>query len=374
MFGPQSIAVLSLLLAGYAVALWWLVHVTRPALRVVAGALAVLPAMLLGVAGVNRYYGYYQDWGGLVRDISGTPAPGVQVLPRSLPETQLRGSIERKIAQADGRPAGLNLELTVHGAASGLTRDVLVYLPREYFEGPYRSVRLPVIELLHGAPGAPTDWTGQLNVASVLESRITAGGAVPAVLVMPDTNGGRDHSLQCLNVAHGPRDEDFLAADLITEMARLLPVQPPGPHWGVAGYSEGGYCAANLALRHPDRYAAAAALSGYFVPQPYVRVPARIDPFHGDGTLRTANTPMAAVARTPGTVRIPHFWIMSGDARADDLRAARQFTAMVHRHGSDARLTLVSGGTHSFNAWRQALPGMLDWLTTTIAVHRPGSR
>ena len=33
---------------------------------------------------------------------------------------------------------------------------------------------------------------------------------------------------------------------------------------GVAGYSSGGYCAANLALRHRGSFGAAAVINGYF--------------------------------------------------------------------------------------------------------------
>lgn len=30
------------------------------------------------------------------------------------------------------------------------------------------------------------------------------------------------------------------------------------------GYSTGGFCAVNLAIRHPDQFSAAVSLSGYF--------------------------------------------------------------------------------------------------------------
>ncbi len=51
----------------------------------------------------------------------------------------------------------------------------------------------------------------------------------PAVLVMPDANGGRRISLQCLNVRHGPQDATFLAHDLPEYLPSILRVQPQGP-------------------------------------------------------------------------------------------------------------------------------------------------
>src|SRR5439155_500945 len=96
----------------------------------------------------------------------------------------------------------------------------------------------------------------------LLEHRL----AQPAVLVMPDANGGDRISLQCLNQVGGPQDLTYLAMDLPAQIARMLRVSRPGRAWAVAGYSEGGFCAANMALRYPDRYGFAGVLSGYFTP------------------------------------------------------------------------------------------------------------
>src|SRR5260370_12112285 len=75
-----------------------------------------------------------------------------------------------------------------------------------------------------------------------------------AVLVMPDTDGGRQYGLQCLNDPGGIQDMTFVAVDLPEAIARIARVQPPGRAWGLAGYSEGGYCAANIALQDPGGY------------------------------------------------------------------------------------------------------------------------
>ena len=58
-----------------------------------------------------------------------------------------------------------------------------------------------------------------------------------------------------------PADLTYLAVDLPNQIARILRVQRPGSAWGVAGYSEGGFCAANMALRYPHRYGSAAVLT-----------------------------------------------------------------------------------------------------------------
>jgi len=153
---------------------------------------------------------------------------------------------------------------------------VYVYLPPQYFQRSFRAYRFPVIELIHGQPGEPQDWISVVGVTRAFGRLLADGHARPAVLVMPDANGGDKISLQCLDQAGGPQDLTYLAVDLPGQLARTLRVRAPGTGWGVAGYSEGGFCAANMALRFPRRYGAAGVLSGYFAP-----FGNRDDPFTG---------------------------------------------------------------------------------------------
>ena len=126
-----------------------------------------------------------------------------------------------------------------------------VYLPPQYFQKPYAHYKFPVIELLHGSPGNPQAWVDVMDVIPTFLSLLEAHPSDAAVLVMPDTDGGQQYSLQCLNEPGGIQDMTFVAQDVPDYIARLVRVQPPGPAWGLAGYSEGGYCAANIALQDP---------------------------------------------------------------------------------------------------------------------------
>jgi hypothetical protein len=86
-----------------------------------------------------------------------------------------------------------------------------------------------------------------VGVTTMLDQLMAGKQAQPAVLVMPDANGGERISLQCLNQVRGPQDLTYLGVEVPDRIAHLLRVEPPGPAWGIAGYSEGGFCAANLA-------------------------------------------------------------------------------------------------------------------------------
>ena len=70
---------------------------------------------------------------------------------------------------------------------------------------------------------------------------------------MPDTDGGLQYSLQCLNDPHGLQDMTFVGQEVPDWAAANLRVQRPGLMWGIAGYSEGGFCAANIGLQDPHQ-------------------------------------------------------------------------------------------------------------------------
>ena len=87
----------------------------------------------------------------------------------------------------------------ISGKLSGISRTDCIYVPRSISQARWASYRFPAIELLHGSPGHPEQWVDPLNVLPTLDDMIAAGKADPVVLVLPDTDGGRQYSLQCVN-------------------------------------------------------------------------------------------------------------------------------------------------------------------------------
>ncbi len=66
---------------------------------------------------------------------------------------------------------------------------------------------------------------------------------------------------------NGPRrsgDDTYLTQDVRADALARYRVSLDPSQWGVAGCSSGGFCAANLALRHPGSFGAAAVIEGYF--------------------------------------------------------------------------------------------------------------
>jgi enterochelin esterase-like enzyme len=264
---------------------------------------------------------------------------------------------------------GYLLRLMVTGQRSRITRAVYVYLPPQYFQPAYQAYRFPVIELIHGQPGRPQDWITVMGMTATFGHLLQENHAQPAVVVMPDANGGARISLQCLNQVGGPQDLTYLAVDLPAQITRILRVQRPGLAWGVAGYSEGGFCAANMALRYPHRYGFAGVLSGYFTPfdNRLAESSRLVSPFGGDRRLQEENTPLNEIHMLPAGLVIPRFWLGAGAGDRQDVANAEAFRQELRLRQADAPLTLTAGGGHTMTTWRAQVPSMLSWMTPGLA-------
>jgi enterochelin esterase-like enzyme len=327
--------------------------------------------MAFGVAAVNKFYGYYETWGGMVSDLTGQGTANI-------PSYQAAGGVKNRIGHVtttgEDAEVGYLFQTTITGKSSHLTRDVYVYLPPQYFQKAYAHYRFPVIELLHGSPGSPQAWVDVMDVIPTFLNLLEGHPGDAAVLVMPNSDGGPQYELQCLNDPGGIQDMTFVARDVPDAIARIARVQPPGRAWGVAGYSEGGYCAANIGLQELHYFGATGVMSGYFTPivsqvpegnKPGGR-PHQVNVFRGRPALRLLNSPLDYVSQIPITSSLPAFWLAAGVGAPGDVDAARQFRQVLETRVADVPLMLIPGG-HQGSVWRAALAPMLRWMTPQLA-------
>ncbi len=370
---PQSTTFFLLLIVVFGALMWWLVVAKQLVFRILAACLAFIPAMMFGVAAVNKYYDYYQNWSSAFSDLTGS---NVQQ-PEVPTVTKIQGAgvhfstfLGNQIDVAVAAQVGYTARLNVPGPLSHVpSRTVYVYFPPQYFQKAYQSFRFPAVELLHGFPGQPEDWITVVGITTILQELISANLAKPAVLVMPDVNGGRGISLQCLNQVGGTQDATYLAEDLPGFISRNLRVQPPGRAWGIAGYSEGGFCAANLGLQYSTRFGFSGVLSGYFQPaQNQLAGPSRrVSPFGGSTALKRENTPDDLVNSLPVGVPVPQFWLGVGGNDRADIRNAEVFEQLLQIRQPGVTLREVPGGRHTMFTWRALMPALLEWMTPRIA-------
>jgi enterochelin esterase-like enzyme len=372
---PQGTGFFLLLIVAFAALLLWVALSKQVVFRVFAACLAFIPAMVFGIAAVNKYYDYYPTWGAMFNDLRGGSGGLPDYEQGSIGGKKIQQDINRDTNATIDAEVGYTFATQITGPKTHISRQVIIYLPPQYFQSDYKHYRFPAIELLHGSPGSPIAWIDVLDVEDAYLGLLSSGAAKPAVLVMPDTDGGETYSLQCLNNPGGIQDMTYVAREVPEAVYHLiLRVQPPGRAWGVAGYSEGGYCAANIALNNPGSFGYSGVLSGYFSPltsqvpegNKVGGKPIRVNVFAGYPALRLRNTPTWLILHEAGGVDLPQFWLAAGVADKGDVQAAEQFRQLVSLRQLNVELDLVPGG-HTGKAWRAALTPMLSWMTPELA-------
>lgn len=292
-----------------------------------------------GIAVVNNYYGYYTTWGQMRADFHGTTG-NLGVI-----------SVTSATPLGPGRIGWISLP----GRLSGYSRPGLLYLPPQYSQARYAHVRFPVLELFHGTPGSPRAWETALRIGQVMDSLLARHLVGPMVLVMPSINGpGHDYQ----DCVHGPgvRDATYLTRDVRADVLARYRVSNDPYQWGAAGYSSGGFYAANLALNNRYSYGAAALIEGYFraADGPAGRA------LHYSRPLETANSPLYVAERlTPGSGPVPAIWVAAGTGTSD-YRPATVFAAALDRIEQVPFIKLSA--RDSASAWSATLPSALAWL------------
>jgi pimeloyl-ACP methyl ester carboxylesterase len=343
--GPDSRLLTALLIIASAALLVAVVRLRLLPVRILCGTLSIVVAMTGGIAAVNFYYGYYTTWGQMWADFHGGAANLGTVSAVSDP------------AVGSGSIGWVNLP----GKLSGYDRRGLVYLPPQYSQARYAAVRFPVVELFHGSPGNPLAWDTVLHVSRVANSLLARHLIGPMILVMPAINGPGNDYQDCVN---GPAvsDDTYLTKDVRTDILARYRVSHDSYEWGLGGYSSGGYCAANLALRHRTSFGAAAVIEGYFQA---ADGPAG-NALNDSQPLEAENSPLYLAERlTPATTPVPAFWVAAGTNDKSDYQPATVFAAALDRTQQVPFIKLRAGDTA--NAWAAALPAALTWLWQQLA-------
>jgi enterochelin esterase-like enzyme len=326
----------------------WLRVSVRVLLLVTSQSLAVLLVALL----VNDYYGFYTSWPEVFghAGLSSTTSP---VVTHRVDKT-LAGTLRR--AYHGGH--GTVIPWVIPGPASHIPpQRAFVYLPAAYANPALSNALFPVVELLDGVPGAPDSWTGPLKVKSILDARIASGESEPFIAVMPTQNVELPRDTQCVDVFDGPKVDTYLTHDVRKSVLAGFRATPNRAGWATMGYSTGGYCAVNLAMRHPDMFAAAVSLSGYARP---ATDPSVGNLFGGSVVLRDRNTPLWEAAHWKG--KSLALLVITSHRDGPSYRDTVKLQAAARPPLQMSSILLPVGG-HNQHLWTAMEPVAFNWLS-----------
>jgi len=352
-----AIAISAAVAAVVAVVFCWHRVSRRPWLRWPARASMLiacqLTACLVVALFVNDQGLFFTSWSDLFGGGSGTSTSQIRA-----------GAYDKKLAKpntvAVGRNKGLVLPVPIPDATDSRSHNALVYLPPQYFDRAYANRAFPVFELLGGYPGTPHGWTGPLDVQQIADKEIAAGRAVPFVAVMPNSNYMPHHDGECINAVGGDQFETTLTVNVRQAMERDFRVSSDRSSWAVAGVSAGGFCALNIAIRHPEMFAAAVSMSGYDHPDIDWTTGAL---FGHSVAARDANDPLWRLTHLPA----PNLALLLASTRQDVTThvEANQLAAAARPPTRVDLLTVPRGG-HNFHVWVAMEPVVFDWLSHII--------
>lgn len=253
-------------------------------------------------------------------------------------------------------------EVKFHSEILDLRNTMYVLLPQRTM-AERQSKRVPkyrVLYLLHGHSDDHTAWQRWTSIERYVEGLNLA-------VVMPAA-----HLSFYTDMAHGPRYGQFISEEVPAVVHDLFPLSTKREDTFVAGLSMGGYGAFRLALTYPERFAAAASLSGAVDIAEVVREK-RSDPGNKAwlAEMRTVFGDLSKVpgskddlfalakkaARSPVKPRLYQCCGTEDDLYPDNVR----FREAVRKLPFD--YTYEEGpGEHNWAYWDQMIQSVLRWM------------
>lgn len=212
-----------------------------------------------------------------------------------------------------------------------------------------------VLYLLHGLSDDHTIWSRRTSIERYVRD-------YPLVVVMPNVH----KSFYC-NMAHGSNYWAFISDELPLLVERWFNVSGDPAKTFVAGLSMGGYGAFKLALECPDRFAAAASLSGA------LDIAAHIGDEFDESRTRTFEAIFGGLKNVPGSendliaqlgkrkeVPSTDFYICCG---TDDYLYPDSLAFRDAAGSANLNLTYEeSPGDHNWAYWDSQIQRVLEWL------------
>jgi enterochelin esterase-like enzyme len=346
--------------------------------RRVVAIVAVPLALLAGTVGVNADFGQYTTIGSLAGSAVAPP------VPRAVLAEQRSGAPGGSTTHPNAAATPLWRHSALHGAPGhGLVGSVVIPSPVSHFAA--RSaylylppaalvahpIALPVLIMLAGQPGSPTNMIQSGRLGSIVDAFAVAHHGIAPIVVVPDQLMAPQNNPMCLDSPLG-NAASYLTVDVPNWIRTHLTVQTSAASWAIGGFSEGGTCSIQFGSAHPGLFGSIFDISGQLAPK-NGSLKQTIDlGFGGSVAAYTAALPLTVLAaRAPYRDTVAVFSSGQFDTKygpiSDTVAAAARAAGM--------RVTrAVSPGTaHDWHTVQWALRTQLAPIYQQLGVERPGS-
>lgn len=236
----------------------------------------------------------------------------------------------------------------VRSAAIGNRSEaVYVYLPPGYFHHP--KERYPVYYALHGSPGEAIDFDRVLDMGVAEDVLIAEHKIRPMIIVSPTGAPSPFADDEWANgVRRGQDWATYVSRDVVRAIDRRFRTIRKGSDRAIAGLSEGGYGALNIAIHNPGEFRVVESWSGYMLADKVTAVWGA----HPSASLLAYNSPLLQVRHVARELRRDqsYFWFYCGSG---DTLATQNvlFARALHKLAIPHKFQVRPGG-HSWKLWR----------------------
>ncbi|CAJ1580034.1 alpha/beta hydrolase [[Mycobacterium] wendilense] len=325
--------------------------------RTLAGLVAAAVVVAACANQVNAVFGVYPT----AADALGTGQFDQVPLPRDDASVRVMADADPVASRwavppqlpARGKAASAPIPSPVSGFSA---RNAEIYLPPAYFADP--RPQLPVLVLIAGQPGTPSDWLTAGNLVGTMDSFAAAHAGLAPVVVVPDGTGSEFGDPLCLDSRRGNADS-YLSRDVPAWIRTYLTVDTDPHSWAVGGLSYGGTCALQLATNHPDVYPTFLDISGAAEPGLGDRQKTLAETFSGDPApfIRVNPLDLLRSHRYPGSAGA----IVVGAGDSDTVGDSRAVYAATQAAGMNTHY-LELPGAHDWRVFSAGLGRELPWL------------
>jgi len=259
---------------------------------------------------------------------------------------------------AESSKAGDVEHVWYYSAENDMMRRMYVYTPAGYDQS-NKSVKYPVLYLLHGGGGDEDAWSTLGRTCQILDNLIAAGKAKPMIVVMPNGNPNQ-YAAQTLGIPVKENVKKYnsnfdnyssLVADILPYVEKNYNVIKNRKGRAVAGLSMGGGQSFFIAFRNVDVFANVGIFSSGLI-----------------GSAAIGGAPFDAEALFPGMYSAPQkfnrfdvIYLACGeqDNRIDGML---DFKKKLDANGYKGVVWEQYPGAHEWKVWRRNLTSFVQLI------------
>jgi S-formylglutathione hydrolase FrmB len=331
--------------------------------------LAIVSCFFLGLILLN---GYYRDYPTLysalgIYQSSGTLNSSGQVILQFNPTNESAANHQTVESIIDGNNSnptnGKLYQINIPGKVSGFkARSGWLYEPAIAVKDG-NTLNLPVLVLLAGLPGNPTDWLHGVQLVSTMDEFAKEHHGITPLVFVVDDIGSPINDTECVNSPRG-NVETYLTTDVPKYIENNYPASDNPANWGIGGLSLGGTCAVMLALTHPNVYHYFLDMGGDLGPSIGTKQETIQKLYGGNEAAWAADQP-SILLKTKTYKNVGGYFANGREDSPDVVNGTSQLYTESKNAGLDTVYETVDG-QHTFDVFDELFSNALPWLSNRI--------